>query len=101
MSEECNKVCREIMTKERLYEKLNSTIRQSAITSVRGEARYDALMEVKRFLDDYFEDLKENEPEKESIPYLMHKELDIPLSDCQKAYDVAIDYLRKQGKVSG
>ena len=63
MSEECNKVCREPMTKERLYEKLNSTIRQSEITIVRGEARYDALMEVKRFLDDYFNDLnlKEND----------------------------------------
>ena len=62
MNEECNKVCREPMTKERLYEKLNSTIRQSEITIVKGEARYDTLMEVKRFLDDYFEDLnlKEN-----------------------------------------
>ena len=65
MNEECNTVCRELMTKERLYEKLNSTIRQSEITIVRGEARYDVLMEVKRFLDDYFEDLnlKENNAE--------------------------------------
>lgn len=62
MNEECNKVCREPMTKERLYEKLNSTIRQSEITIIEGEARYNTLMEVKRFLDDYFEDLnlKEN-----------------------------------------
>lgn len=37
----------------------------------------------------------------ESIPYLMHKELDIPLSECQKAYDVAIEYLRNKAKVSG
>lgn len=57
MNEECNKVCREPMTKERLYEKLNSTIRQSEITIIEGEARYNTLMEVKRFLDDYFEDL--------------------------------------------
>lgn len=38
---------------------------------------------------------------KESIPYLMHKEMDIPLLECQKAYDVAIDYLRSQAKVRG
>lgn len=63
MNEECNKVCREPMTKERLYEKLNSSIRRSEITIARGEASYDTLMEVKRFLDDYFEDLnlKEND----------------------------------------
>ena len=36
-----------------------------------------------------------------SIPYLMHKEIDMPISECQKAYDVAIDYLRSQGKVKG
>jgi len=35
------------------------------------------------------------------IPYLMHKEMDIPISECQKAYDVAADYLRNQGKVKG
>lgn len=35
------------------------------------------------------------------IPYLMHKEMDIPLLECQKAYDIAIDYLRSQGKVRG
>lgn len=39
--------------------------------------------------------------EKESIPYLMHKEMDIPISECQKAYDVAIEYLRSQGKLRG
>jgi hypothetical protein len=39
--------------------------------------------------------------EKESIPYLMHKEMNIPISECQKAYDVAIEYLRSQGKLKG
>ena len=39
--------------------------------------------------------------EKQSIPYLMHKEMDIPILECQKAYDVAIDYLRSQGKLKG
>lgn len=38
---------------------------------------------------------------KVSIPYLMHKEMDIPISECQKAYDVAIDYLRNQSKMKG
>ena len=37
----------------------------------------------------------------ESIPYLMHKEMDIPLLECQKAYDIAINYLRNQGKIKG
>ena len=36
-----------------------------------------------------------------SIPYIIHKEMDIPISECQKAYEVAIDYLQKQGKVKG
>lgn len=39
--------------------------------------------------------------EKESIPYLMHKEMDIPISECQKAYDIALEYLRSQAKVRG
>lgn len=41
------------------------------------------------------------ESEEKSIPYLMHKEMNIPLLECQKAYDIAIDYLRRQGKVRG
>lgn len=36
-----------------------------------------------------------------NIPFLMHKEMDVPISECQKAYEVAIDYLRNQGKVKG
>lgn len=36
-----------------------------------------------------------------NIPFLMHKEMNIPISECQKAYDVAIDYLRSQTKVKG
>lgn len=43
----------------------------------------------------------ESEADKMKIPYLMHKEMDIPISECKKAYDVAIDYLRSQGKVRG
>ena len=39
--------------------------------------------------------------ESRCIPYLMHKEMDIPLLECQKAYDIAIDYLRSQAKVKG
>ena len=35
------------------------------------------------------------------IPYLMHKEMDIPISECQKAYNVAIEYLRSQAKIKG
>lgn len=101
MSEECNKVCRELMTKDRLYERLNAALKRSEISIARGEAEYDTLMEVKRFLDQYFNDLnlKANEPEKESIPYLMHKEMGVPISDCKDAYDFAIRYLRNKTKV--
>lgn len=35
------------------------------------------------------------------IPFLMHKEMDIPISECKKAYDIAIDYLRSQASVKG
>lgn len=53
-------------------------------------------IEFKRYAKQMGFDIK-----KESIPYLMHKEMDIPISECQKAYDVAIDYLRSQTKVKG
>ena len=36
-----------------------------------------------------------------NIPFLLHKEFGCPLDECQKAYNVAIDYLRSQGKVKG
>lgn len=36
-----------------------------------------------------------------NIPFLMHKEMDIPISECQKAYDIALEYLRSQAKVKG
>lgn len=36
-----------------------------------------------------------------SIPYLMHKEMDIPISECQKAYEVAMEYLKNQSKIKG
>jgi hypothetical protein len=47
------------------------------------------------------EDFSSVKGNKESIPYLMHNEMNIPISECQKAYDVAIDYLRSQGKLNG
>lgn len=45
--------------------------------------------------------LEELEQEPFTIPYLMHKEMDIPISECQKAYDIALEYLRSQAKVTG
>ena len=35
------------------------------------------------------------------IPYLMHKEMDIPISECQKAYNIAVEYLRNKSKLKG
>ena len=49
--------CREIVTKERLYERLNDAIRQSEILIIKEETRLDALRHFKRNLDEYFEDL--------------------------------------------
>lgn len=36
-----------------------------------------------------------------NIPFLIHKELEIPIYEAQKAYEVAIDYLRNQAYVRG
>lgn len=54
-SENCT--CREIVTKERLYERLNDAIRRSEILIVKEEARLETLRDTKRNLDEYFEDL--------------------------------------------
>ena len=43
----------------------------------------------------------ENNPKKKmayNIPYLMHKEMNVPLLEHKEAYDVVIDYLRNKGK---
>ena len=52
-----SETCREIVTKERLYERINNAIRQSEILIVKEEARLDALRHFKWNLDEYFEDL--------------------------------------------
>jgi len=36
-----------------------------------------------------------------SIPFLMHIEMDIPISECQKAYEIAMEYLKFQSKIKG
>lgn len=53
--------CRETVTKERLYERLNNAIRQSEIMIMKEEARLDTLRTTKRNLDEYFEDLEKSE----------------------------------------
>lgn len=62
MSETCepkySEVCRETVTKEILYERLNNAIRQSEGVIIREEARLDILRCTKRNLDEYFEDLE-------------------------------------------
>ena len=58
--------------------------------------------EVCKFLVNYMDVLEKQmgfDAEKKSIPYLMHKEMDIPISECQKAYNVAMEYLKSQAKV--
>lgn len=62
MNETCetkySEVCRETVTKERLYERLNNEIRHTETIIAREEARLDTLMSTKRNLDEYFEDLE-------------------------------------------
>ena len=58
-SENC--VCREIVTKERLYDRLNNSIKQCEMTIMREEVRLATLRDTKRNLDEYFEDLIKGE----------------------------------------
>ena len=50
--------CREIVTKERLYERLNNAIKECEITIMREETKLETLRHTKRNLDEYFEDLE-------------------------------------------
>lgn len=53
-----NCVCREIVTKEVLYRKLNSAIEECEMTIMREEVKLDTLRHTKWNLDEYFEDLE-------------------------------------------
>jgi hypothetical protein len=63
MNEKYDIPCREIMTKERLYDGLNEAIKESELMIMREEARLGVLKDTKRNLDEYFEDLKMKESE--------------------------------------
>ena len=52
-----NDTCREIVTKQRLYERLENAIRQSEINILKEEVRLETLRQTKWNLDEYFEDL--------------------------------------------
>jgi hypothetical protein len=56
-------VCREIVTKERLYERLNNAIKECEMNIMREEAKLETLIHTKRNLDEYFEDLCKAESE--------------------------------------
>lgn len=53
--------CREIVTKERLYERLNNAIKECEMTIMREETKLETLRHVKWNLDEYFEDLEKSE----------------------------------------
>ena len=57
MNENYDMPCREIVTKERLYERLNDAITESELLIMREEVRLQVLKDTKRNLDEYFEDL--------------------------------------------
>jgi hypothetical protein len=52
-----NDTCREIVTKERLYERLNNAIKECEVTIMKEEIRLETLRQTKWNLDEYFEDL--------------------------------------------
>ena len=54
-------ICREIVTKERLYERLNNAIKECEMTIMREEVRLETLRNTKWNLDEYFEDLNMRE----------------------------------------
>lgn len=56
-------VCRELVTKERLYERLNDAIKECEMAIMREEVKLDTLRNTKRNLDEYFEDLGKTESE--------------------------------------
>jgi hypothetical protein len=56
-------VCREIVTKERLYERLNNAIKECEMNIMREEVKLETLIHTKRNLDEYFEDLCKAESE--------------------------------------
>ncbi len=60
-TEKC--VCRETVTKERLYERLNNAIKECEMNIMREETRLETLRHTKRNLDEYFEDLDKVESE--------------------------------------
>lgn len=69
-----------------------------------GDETYKAhLVMTKRIFQECYKKWIEPQESKNNIhiPYLMHKEMGIPISECQKAYDVAIDYLRSKAKLKG
>ena len=50
--------CREIVTKEVLYRRLNHAIKECEMTIMREETKLETLRRIKRYLDEYFEDLE-------------------------------------------
>lgn len=56
-------VCRELVTKERLYERLYNELRKTELVIIREQARLDTLRETKRNLDEYFDDIGKAESE--------------------------------------
>ena len=52
-----NDTCREIVTKERLYERLNNAIKECEVILMKEEVRLATLRQTKWNLDEYFEDL--------------------------------------------
>ena len=71
--------CREIVTKERLYDRLNNAIKESELLIMREEVRLSVLKDTKRNLDEYFEDLCRREgkgmTKEEKLQEYMNKQL--------------------------
>lgn len=91
------------MTREEIISGLKFTVEMFLLDPITGETITEPRNDMDKITIDACKgaiELLEQKP-CTNIPYLMHKEMDIPISECQKAYDVAIEYLRSQAKVRG
>lgn len=106
LSRESHRMAIQALEQEPIIDKIRAEIEQLRLHKAEFLTNDNRVcidsQEVLNVIDKYKAESDSQESiEKESIPYLMHKEMGIPISECQKAYDVAIEYLRGRAKVKG
>lgn len=87
------------MTREEANNIKGEILRKDGSIHILKTVGIDGVVLIKDVLDIINNHIEESKGQE--IPYLMHKKMGVPLSECQKAYDVAIDYLRNKAKLKG